>query len=183
MKPILSRRTAVKPSSARPSRRSPSRVMVPDVGRSSPPMRFSSVDFPDPDGPTMETISPFGISSVMSCSAVTRRRPSKCLLTCSRTIDEGATQRLCETFHKVSNGCLWAGKLASFGTPRCGCGPSRAPGPASRPCSRRSPSPRDPSQQAARAGRASRSRATCWSGRSSSCPSRYRCARLDLPAG
>ena len=43
------------PPATRPSMRT-----APEVGRSRPPIRLSSVDFPEPDGPTMETISPGG---------------------------------------------------------------------------------------------------------------------------
>ena len=96
----------------------------------------------------MDTISPFGISSVMSCSAVTRRRPSKCLLTCSRTMNEGPRRDCVKRFTKCQTR-FTGGKAGVLRTLRCACGPSRAPAPASRPCSRRSPSPRDPSQQAA----------------------------------
>ena len=50
-----------RPSARRPSSPSsgwPSSAMVPAVGRSSPPIRFSSVDLPEPEGPTIDTISP-----------------------------------------------------------------------------------------------------------------------------
>ena len=61
MKPILSRRTLVRSSSESPASASPSTLTSPDVGRSRPPIRLSSVDLPEPDGPMMETISPRGI--------------------------------------------------------------------------------------------------------------------------
>src|SRR5262249_1523426 len=47
---------------------------------------LSSVDFPEPDGPMIETSSPFGIVNVISSSAVTCRFPANCLVTRSRSI-------------------------------------------------------------------------------------------------
>jgi hypothetical protein len=49
-------------------------------------MRFKSVDLPEPDGPTRETISPRAISRLMSSSATTLRLPLNCLVTCRREI-------------------------------------------------------------------------------------------------
>jgi hypothetical protein len=43
----------------------------PELGRSSVPTRLSSVDFPEPDGPTMNTNSPFSIANETSRSATT----------------------------------------------------------------------------------------------------------------
>jgi hypothetical protein len=37
----------------------PSTAIVPEVGRSSPPIRFRRVDFPDPDGPIRARNSPW----------------------------------------------------------------------------------------------------------------------------
>ena len=77
MKPILSRRTRVSSSSDRPARRSPSMRTSPEVGRSRPPMRLSSVDLPEPDGPTIDTISPRGIRDGHVRAPSTWRLPSK----------------------------------------------------------------------------------------------------------
>ena len=52
---------ARQPSSDRPASASPSTRTSPEVGRSRPPTRFSSVDLPEPDGPMIETISPRGM--------------------------------------------------------------------------------------------------------------------------
>src|SRR5262249_31893461 len=52
---------------------------VPVVAASSPAMIRSSVDFPEPDGPTRTSISPSATSSAMSSSALTP--PSNSLLT------------------------------------------------------------------------------------------------------
>src|SRR5262245_45886003 len=77
MKPILSRRTRVSSSSDKVLRFSPSIRISPVVGRSSPAMRFNNVDFPEPDGPMIETTSPLATSRSMSSSAVAFRFPSK----------------------------------------------------------------------------------------------------------
>src|SRR5688572_29511106 len=68
--------------------------MAPLVGRSRPAMRFRSVDFPQPEGPTMATNSPGATSSEMRSSARTSSRPvgAKCLLT-SRTRMAGGEVR------------------------------------------------------------------------------------------
>src|SRR5207248_6771576 len=47
--------------------RRPSIVMLPAVGVSSPPMRFSRVVLPEPDGPMSATKSPRGMSRSMPC--------------------------------------------------------------------------------------------------------------------
>src|SRR6516165_7105363 len=51
--------------------------MSPLVGRSNPPMRFRSVDLPEPEGPTIATMVPFPISRLTFSSAVALRLPSK----------------------------------------------------------------------------------------------------------
>src|SRR4029077_8554941 len=81
----------------------------PSVGRSSPPIRFSSVDLPEPEGPTIDTISPRATSRSRRWSAVTLRLPSNCLETPRRRItcfhDARAPlflQRLCTIGNKPS---------------------------------------------------------------------------------
>lgn len=59
----------------------PSMRISPVVGRSRPPIKFRSVDFPEPDGPTMESISPRSTCMSICCRAVTWRLPSKLLET------------------------------------------------------------------------------------------------------
>ena len=54
-----------------PVTRSPSQSTVPWVGRRSPATNESSVDLPQPLGPTMATNSPSGTSRSMSSSADT----------------------------------------------------------------------------------------------------------------
>ena len=49
---------------ARPSIRSPSKVTVPERGRSAPAIDFSSVDLPAPLAPATQTISPLATSIV-----------------------------------------------------------------------------------------------------------------------
>ena len=59
----------------------PSISISPDDAVSRPPIRFSSVDLPEPDGPTMDTISPRPMDRSTFSRAVTLRLPSKTLLT------------------------------------------------------------------------------------------------------
>ncbi len=70
MKPILSRRTrgqlVIRQTAQPPGRRW---QISPALGRSRPPIRLSSVDLPEPDGPTMETSSPRPMARVTSSSA------------------------------------------------------------------------------------------------------------------
>ena len=66
-------------------------VIAPEVGRPAP-RRRSSVDLPQPDGPTMHENSRSGIASAMSSSAVTGRplRPAKRTVTSSiRSLPKG----------------------------------------------------------------------------------------------
>ena len=51
------------------SMRCPATVTVPAVGRSSPAMRLSRVDFPDPDGPMIAATSPAATVMLTSASA------------------------------------------------------------------------------------------------------------------
>ena len=44
---------------------------VPELGRSRVPIRCSSVDFPDPEGPTIATSSPCADRKLTPCSAGT----------------------------------------------------------------------------------------------------------------
>ena len=57
------------------TRPSPFRSTVPDVGRSTPPMRCRSVDLPEPDEPTMATNSPCPMDSVTLSSALSAVGP------------------------------------------------------------------------------------------------------------
>ena len=52
--------------------RSPSKASAPSEISSSPAMQRRSVDFPQPDGPTKTTNSPFSMARSMSLSACTR---------------------------------------------------------------------------------------------------------------
>ncbi len=79
MNPILSRRTRVRSSSESAARSWLSMAMDPLLGRSSPPIRFKSVDFPDPDGPTIATRSPGSTARSTSSSAFAFRFPSNTL--------------------------------------------------------------------------------------------------------
>jgi hypothetical protein len=65
------------PQTSESSSESPATVfpISPDVGRSSPPIKLSKVDFPEPDGPTMETISPRSMWRFTWSSATTWRLP------------------------------------------------------------------------------------------------------------
>src|SRR6185312_89822 len=55
----------------------PSTRTSPELARSRPPIRLSSVDFPEPDGPMIDTISPRSTLTLTSSSATTWRLPSK----------------------------------------------------------------------------------------------------------
>ncbi len=55
--------------SLRVSIRRPATVTAPEVGRSRPAMRLSSVDFPLPDGPMTATTSPAATPMLTSASA------------------------------------------------------------------------------------------------------------------
>ena len=72
--------------------------------RSRPPIRLSSVDLPEPEGPMIDTISPRGIVSVTSSSAVTWRFPANCLVTRSSSI---IRHDYVNYFTKVSNSCIF----------------------------------------------------------------------------
>ena len=50
---------------------SPCTRTSPRVGRRKPPITFSSVDLPQPEAPTMQSISPGATSKLMSSSAST----------------------------------------------------------------------------------------------------------------
>ena len=60
-KPSFLLRAAASWSNVSPATLSPSSRYSPAVGVSRQPMMFIRVDFPDPDGPMMETNSPFPI--------------------------------------------------------------------------------------------------------------------------
>ena len=68
------RKRASASSSSRP-RSSPATTTEPVSGRSSPAMTISSVDLPEPDGPTRPTASPRPIFRVMSLRMCTRAAP------------------------------------------------------------------------------------------------------------
>jgi hypothetical protein len=54
---------------------SPSIFILPSVGVSIPPIRFSSVDFPAPEGPRITTNSPLSSSKSMFFSALNSLSP------------------------------------------------------------------------------------------------------------
>jgi hypothetical protein len=81
MKPILSRRKRVSSSSVSRAMLWPAISISPVVGWSSPPIRLSKVDLPEPDGPMMETNSPGATWRLMSSSATTRFLPPNCFET------------------------------------------------------------------------------------------------------
>src|SRR5439155_14111115 len=87
-KPTVCARYAAR-SPSRSTRRAPTWIEPPS-GRSSAPIRLSSVDLPQPDGPVSATNSPGARRSETSSSARIRP-PSKLLLTCSTTTSAPAT--------------------------------------------------------------------------------------------
>ncbi len=56
--PTLRPRKRARASSSSAVRSSPATTILPESGRSSPAITISSVDLPDPDGPTIPTVSP-----------------------------------------------------------------------------------------------------------------------------
>src|SRR5881409_3507522 len=75
MKPTLARRYLTRSPSAKSTRLEPSTSIRPAVGRSIPPMRFSSVVFPHPDGPWTATSSPSATCMSRPRSAITSDFP------------------------------------------------------------------------------------------------------------
>ena len=69
--PMCSLRQRAMARSLRRRRSSPSTRISPSLGRSMAAMRWSSVDLPEPDGPMRATNSPFRISRLTWCSAIT----------------------------------------------------------------------------------------------------------------
>ena len=67
--PTWRRRYRASPVSLSVSIRSPATVTEPLVGRSSPAIRFSSVDLPLPDGPITATASPGATSRLTPATA------------------------------------------------------------------------------------------------------------------
>src|SRR5262245_62171664 len=84
--PILRRRNRASASSSSVDSVSPATITVPVSGRSSPAMTIRSVDFPEPDGPTIPIASPWPILRSMSFRIWTRAapRPSERLTPASR---------------------------------------------------------------------------------------------------
>src|SRR5712692_2001232 len=75
MKPTLSRRYLTRSPSPRSTRLEPSTSIRPAVGRSIPPIRFSSVVFPHPEGPWTATSSPSATCMSRPRSAITSDFP------------------------------------------------------------------------------------------------------------
>ena len=72
-------------------------ITAPDVGSSSPETMRSSVDLPQPDGPTMATNSPSAMVKAISSRALHRPVPVKCMPT--RSSDDargGDRSRSCD---------------------------------------------------------------------------------------
>src|SRR3954470_14755233 len=75
MKPILSRRSRVRPASSSVPTSWPPTNACPDVGRSSPAMQCISVDFPEPDGPITAVNRPRSKVTSMPARACTTASP------------------------------------------------------------------------------------------------------------
>jgi hypothetical protein len=69
--PTFCPRQAARPDSDNRPRSAPAAWTVPDVGRSIPASRFSSVVLPLPDRPTMATNSPWAMSTLRWSTATT----------------------------------------------------------------------------------------------------------------
>ena len=76
-KPMRRRRKRVRASSSSAVRSVPSTTTRPEVGRSMPAIRLSSVDFPDPLRPTSTAISPGSIATETSLSTARSESPSR----------------------------------------------------------------------------------------------------------
>ena len=74
--PILRPRNAAIWSSLLPFSVSPATRTVPESTRSRPAITISSVDLPEPDGPTMPVASPRAMSRLMPFSTCTEEAPS-----------------------------------------------------------------------------------------------------------
>src|SRR2546428_389033 len=75
MKPTFARRYLTSSPSPKSTRLEPSTSIRPAVGRSIPPMRFSRVVFPQPDGPWTATSSPSATCMSRPRSAITSDFP------------------------------------------------------------------------------------------------------------
>ena len=80
-KPTASRRSRASARSDIRSTRCPASQTSPAVGRSRPPSRCSSVDFPQPLGPMTATVSPGATSR--STPSTARTRPAPCRIPCA----------------------------------------------------------------------------------------------------
>ena len=84
-KPISDERTPDSSVSRREDTSVPSMRTLPEVGRSSVPIRLSRVDFPEPDGPTMATNSPSSTARDTPLQACTGGEPNdRCTSVSSR---------------------------------------------------------------------------------------------------
>src|SRR5207245_7510991 len=75
MKPTFARRYLTSSPSPKSTRLEPSTSIRPAVGRSIPPMRFSRVVFPQPEGPWTATSSPSATCMSRPRSAITSDFP------------------------------------------------------------------------------------------------------------
>ena len=71
--PMESPRSAERRASSRPATSMPSTLTMPELGRSRQPSSPSVVDFPDPDGPTIDMKSPAWIGGVPRSGLQPRR--------------------------------------------------------------------------------------------------------------
>ena len=92
MKPTVSRRKAVLPSSSRASTSRPATITSPRLGGSIPPITLSSVVFPEPLGPSRTTNSCGQISRSTSRRAWTATSPLPYVLATPRRRTSGAVR-------------------------------------------------------------------------------------------
>src|SRR5580704_6454720 len=84
MNPSFFKRTSASALSSSWETSMPSSTYVPLVGRSRQPIKFISVDLPEPDGPMIATYSPAAIVKVRPCSTGTFIGPFSYVLWMSR---------------------------------------------------------------------------------------------------
>src|SRR5260370_25607051 len=89
--PTVVLRSSVRSASLNPSRSCPASRMLPALGGVNPPMIWNSVDFPEPDGPTIDTNSPAPTSKFTPRSACTSTSPARYVFRKSRMEMIGAS--------------------------------------------------------------------------------------------
>ena len=104
-KPVRSRRSVVASSSLSRLIVAPSRTISPEVGRSSPPRSWSSVDLPEPDGPIRATNSPSATRQRDASQGVHGRGAEAVPLGQVARLEDGRHRRQCSRGVWAFDGC------------------------------------------------------------------------------